>query len=249
MPRQSKCSYCRNEGHNISKCDSERGNTLFNYIRSRAIDYIVLDNRSLHERTILFYEFLIDILYVDELKLILSKKRCRINGNKTELAARFVYRYFIQELAYGPYLTTHMDDNERDHVHIYGSSWELRSENSLIEANQQLDRYFRLIEITKRKHKFPINVVMKTTRFLTKEQLEQYFECAICMEENVPIVDQVELGCHHSFCTSCIGEVLKNSKNNKKKPCCALCRADFKTLQLHRYKIMEEYKKEYCYSC
>jgi hypothetical protein len=193
----------------------------------------------------MFYEFfLIDILHVDQLKLILSKKGCRINGNKRELAARFVYRYFIQELGYGPYLRTHMDDNERDHLHIYGSSWELRSENSLIEANQQLDRYFRLIE----RRKFPINVVIKPVD-LTEEQPKQYFECAICMEEQCPIVDQVELGCDHSFCVTCVRGVLTNSKKNKTQPCCGLCRADFKTMQVYRHTIMEEYKKEYCYSC
>jgi len=244
MPRQSKCGYCYTEGHNITNCDSERGNTLFNRVHSRAIDYIVLENRSFHERTILFYEFLINILYVDELKLILSKKRCRINGNKRELAARFVYRYFIQELGYGPYLRTHMDDNERDHVHIYGSSWVLRSENSLIEANQQLDRYFRLIE----RRKFPINVVIKPID-LTEEEPKQYFECAICIEEQCPILDQVELGCGHSFCVSCVSGVLTNSQKNKKHPCCGLCRAVFKNTQVHTQKIMEDYNTRFCYSC
>jgi len=244
MPRPSKCGYCYREGHNITHCDSEEGNRLFNRVRSRAIDYIVLENRSFHERTQMFYEFLINILYVDELKLILSKKRCRISGNKRELAARFVYRYFIQELGYGPYLRTHMDDNERDHVHIYGSSWELRSENSLIEANQQLDRYFRLIE----RRKFPINVVIKPID-LTEEEPKQYFECAICMEEQCPILDQVELGCGHSFCVSCVSGVLTNSQKNKKHPCCGLCRAVFKNTQVHTQKIMEDYNRRFCFAC
>jgi hypothetical protein len=203
-----------------------------------------LENRSFHERTQLFYEFLINILYVDELKLILSKKRCRISGNKRELAARFVNRYFIQELGYGPYLRTHIDDNERDHVHIYGISWTLRSQNSLIEANQQLDRYFRLIE----RRKFPIKVVIKPID-LTEEEPTQYFECAICMEEQCPILDQVELGCGHSFCVSCVSGVLTNSQKNKKHPCCGLCRAVFKNTQVHTQKIMEDYNRRFCFAC
>jgi len=248
MPRQSKCSYCRKEGHNISKCDSERGNTLFNYIRSRAIDYIMLERQSIHVRAESFYDFLFYTVYVNELKIILTKYGCRINGNKKQLAARFVYSYFIRELAYGPY-ARYIAYEERLYLTTYAEYWgKISLGKPLNEANEELNKFYDLR--TSKLHysdKFPINVVMKTPWFLTKEQLEQYFECAICMEENVPIVDQVELGCHHSFCTSCIGEVLKNSKNNKKKPCCALCRADFKTLQLHRYKICQEYNKEYCY--
>jgi hypothetical protein len=247
MPRQSKCGYCSKEGHNITHCDSEEGNRLFNGVRSRAIDYIVWENRSFHERAQSFYGFLIDILYVDELKLILSKKRCRINGNKTELAARFVYRYFIQELAYGPYLR-HMDDNERRHIHIYANSWRLRSERLLFEFNQELDRYFGLIERTEPNHKFPINVVIKPID-LTEEEPNQYFECAICMEEQCPILDQVELGCGHSFCVSCVSNVLTNSQNNKKHPCCGLCRADFKNTQVHTQKIMEDYNRRFCFAC
>lgn len=249
MSTQNKCGFCGVIGHKITQCDSKEGNRLFNRVRLRAIDYIVLENRTIHERAKLFYSFLIHTIYVDELKLILSKSQCRINGRKKHLAARVVYSYFIHELAYGPY-SRHMEHNERLHLAIYANCWRLlSSEGLVIEGNQELNRYFDLINQPEPKHKFPINVVMKTVDLTEEEeQPAQSFECAICMEEECPILDQVELGCGHSFCVTCVSTLLTNSQNNKKHPCCGLCRTDFKTMQVHREKMMEEYKKE-CYSC
>ena len=141
-----------------------------------------------------------------------------------------------------------MDDNERLHLDTYARYWRLLSEGLLFEANQELDRYFGLIDQPEPKHKFPINVVMKTVDLTEEEEPTQSFECAICMEEECPILDQVELGCGHSFCVSCVSGVLTNSQKNKKHPCCGLCRADFKNTQVHTQKIMEDYNTRFCFA-
>ena len=250
MPRQSKCSYCHKEGHNITQCDSKEGNELFIRVRFRAHDTLRMffenRNQTFHERAELFYKFLMRILCVHELKLILSKSQCRINGNKTQLAARFIYKYFILNYAAGPY-RSHMEHNECLHLDTYARYWRLLSEGLLFEANQELDRYFGLIDQPETIHKFPINVVMKTVDLTEEEQPAQSFECAICMEEECPILDQVELGCGHSFCVSCVSTLLTNSQKNKKHPCCGLCRADFKNTQVHTQKIMEDYNTRFCF--
>ena len=280
MPRQSKCCYCRKEGHNITHCDSEEGNRLFNHIRYMAIEFIVLERRTIHERSKMFYEYLRNIYYDDQLKLLLSKVQSRIHGNKKQRLSRFINNYFIPELADGPY-SRHLEYNERLHIHIYSNYWRLLSEGKLIEANEELNRYLILVNQVdpiyvpayrpdifpayrpdifpaqpnhnnqvEPARKFPINVVMKTVDLTEEEEHPaQSFECAICMDEQCPILDQVELGCGHSFCVTCVSGVLTNSQKNKKHPCCGLCRADFKNTQVHTQKIMEEYKKEYCYSC
>ena len=269
MPRQNKCTYCRTEGHNISHCDSERGNRLFNHIRSISVDYIVLERRTIHERSIMFYEYLRNIYYDDELKLLLSKVQCRIHGNKKQRLSRFINNYFIRELADGPY-SRHLEYNERLHIHIYSNYWRLLSEGARIEANEELNRYLILVNqvhpnphilvhpdifrLAQPNHnnqveparKFPINVMMKTID-LTEEETTQYFECAICMEEECPILEQVELGCGHSFCSNCITQMLTNGQTKKQHPRCGLCRADFKNTQVHTQKIMEDYNTRFCF--
>ena len=150
-----------------------------------------------------------------------------------------------------------MEHNERVHIAIYANCWRLLSERRIVEGNEELNRYFDLIKKVEPIHKFPINVVMKTVD-LTEGAGEagageagavQSFECAICMEEECPILDQVELGCEHSFCVTCISTMLANSQKNKRHPCCGLCRAEFKSTRVHTQKIMEDYNTRFCYSC
>jgi hypothetical protein len=250
MSRQFKCSYCRNVGHNIAHCSSEEGKIFFNNIRSKAIVYIVLENRSIHERAKLFHQFLTRICDVEELKLLLSKIQCRVNGNRIQLAARFVHSYFIRELALRQF-NSMINDNDHCHIRAYLTYWKDLSQGiPLDEANYKINHYFDFMKQFENdnKYKFPINVVMKTVD-LTEEEPNQYFECAICMEEQCHILDQVEMECNHSFCTNCVSTMLINSQNKKKHPCCALCRVDFKKIQVHTHKIMEDYNTRFCYSC
>jgi hypothetical protein len=250
MPRNSKCSYCRNEGHTIRHCNSQEGYIFNDRIRSRAIDYIVLERQTIHERAKLFYKFLVQNCYLEELKLLLSRRECHVNGNKKQLAARFIHNYFILELGLCqfPGIISHTD---RRHIRAYLTYW-----YNLSQGNQYVDRelnqYFDSINLLQsdndNTYKFPINVVMKTID-LTEETLQQHFECAICMEEQCPILDQVVLGCNHYFCTGCVTIMLTNSKNKKIHPCCALCRTEFKKIQLDNEKIMEDYNTRFCYSC
>ena len=250
MPRQNKCSYCQKEGHNITHCDSERGNTLYHHICAKGFEYICMEWRTIHQRASMFYCYLMRICRLDEIKLILSKRQCRTSGRKKELAARIVNSYFIQELAYGPYSRYCIKHNERVHIDVYANYWRLLAENLPAFAKEHLDRFIVLTAQEQPIHKFPINVVMKTVDLTEEEeQPAQSFECAICMGEQCPILDQVELGCGHSFCVTCVSGVLTNSQQKEQHPCCGLCRDDFETMQVHTQKIMEEYKKEYCDSC
>jgi hypothetical protein len=230
MSRNSKCSYCRDEGHTIRYCGS--GKLLYERVKSSAIDHIVLENRTthgtIHERAKLFYTFLVDCYSVVELKLILYRRECRVNGNKQQLAARFVHSYFITELGLCQF-PHRITDADRRNIHTYLTYWKDLSEGKNL--------------IKELENKFPINVVMKTV------DLEQSFECAICMEEQCPILDQVELGCNHSFCNSCVSIILKNSQNKKTHPCCAVCRAKFEKIQVHTNKMIQDYNTRFCYNC
>ena len=255
MSRNSKCSYCRVEGHTVRYCGSEEGTMLFNRVRSTAIDHIVLERRPIHERAKLFYRFLVHCCNVEELKLILSRRECRVNGNKKQLAARFIHNYFITELGLGQFYRS-ISVTDHHYIPAYLTYWyDLSNGKPVIEVDQALNRYLYFNPVSQlgtgnnydNKYKFPINVVMKTVD-LTEEQTEQCFECAICMEDQCPILDQVVLGCNHSFCNNCVSVILTNSQDKKTYPCCALCRDKFEKIQVHTHKIMEDYNTRFCYN-
>jgi hypothetical protein len=77
------------------------------------------------------------------------------------------------------------------------------------------------------------------------EDVNELCDCVICWEK-VKIMDTVTLNCNHSFCASCIKNVLiSNSSSNIQNPCCALCRQPMKTFQV---KDVETYNSisEHC---
>ena len=257
-----KCGFCGVQGHKITYCDTEEGIQIFNEIRSRAIDHIVLENRSIHERAKLFYHFLIVNCNVKILKLILSKIGCVLRGNIVEMASRFIYKYFLNTLALQQFPGI-LDDEDNYYINAYLNYWRDLSQGnkSIIEVNQELNDYFDFVrgiqyldELTDTdfdfetaKFKFPINVGMKTMN-LTQETTSQHFDCAICMEEECSILDKVEMDCNHSFCKTCVSTILTNSQNNKKHPCCALCRGEFKMMNVHTHTIMDDYNTRFCFA-
>lgn len=127
MSRNFKCCYCREEGHTVTYCGSEEETILLNRVRSRAIDHIVLERRTIQERAKLFYKFLLHFWNVEELKLILSRKQCRENRNKQQLVARFIHCYFIPELGLGEFHGI-ISDTDRRHIRAYLTYWKDLSE-------------------------------------------------------------------------------------------------------------------------
>lgn len=241
MPCNSKCGFCGIRGHQISHCHSEEGTQLFNHIRSRAIDYIVLERQSIQQRAILFHKFLIDNCYVKELKLLLSKIQCSPNGNSVQLAARFVNNYFIINLGFEQFPDS-IDENDRRDITGYLTFWRnLSIGREIHEVNLELSRYFGANNRLNT-HKFNFKIDLKSIE-LTEENAPHCFECAICMEEECSIFDKVELGCNHSFCTICVSAILSNSQIKKIHPSCALCRKNFENMHVHRNKIMEDYRQ------
>lgn len=59
------------------------------------------------------------------------------------------------------------------------------------------------------------------------EQLDNNCSCSICWDEK-ELINFVRLDCKHEFCKDCI--VATTTHNNGKVPCCALCRAEVKTV-------------------
>ena len=59
------------------------------------------------------------------------------------------------------------------------------------------------------------------------EHLENNCSCSICWDEK-ELINFVRLDCKHEFCKDCI--IATTAHNNGKVPCCALCRAEVRTL-------------------
>lgn len=59
------------------------------------------------------------------------------------------------------------------------------------------------------------------------EQLDNNCSCSICWDER-ELINFVRLDCKHEFCKDCI--IATTTHNNGRVPCCALCRAEVRTI-------------------
>jgi hypothetical protein len=59
------------------------------------------------------------------------------------------------------------------------------------------------------------------------EELDNSCSCSICWDER-ELINFVRLDCKHEFCKDCI--IATTTHNNGRVPCCALCRAEVRTI-------------------
>ena len=258
------CSFCGVKGHMISSCNSQEASDVFNSICSKAVDYIVLENRSLQERAKLFYNYLIDRnFYVKELRYAVSKVGGLVRGNMSQLAATFIHSYFLVYLGLQQFPGI-LTENDRLNINAYLAYWEdLSLGKSINEVEQELNEYFEFLEGLQQfdlimdsdfdfqtaKLKFPIKIECQTilSNEVDTSANDECFDCSICMEDTCSILDKITFGCKHSFCMPCISRVLQNGQSTKKDPCCALCRSDIKNILVHQTSILENFNTHYCF--
>jgi hypothetical protein len=69
------------------------------------------------------------------------------------------------------------------------------------------------------------------------EQLDNNCSCSICWDEK-ELINFVKLDCKHEFCKDCI--IATTAHNHGKVPCCALCRAEVRTVISRTDEIQRE---------
>lgn len=253
MPRDNNCSFCNLRGHTIRFCNSDEGFSFLNHIKSKSIDYLVMGNRetSLFTKATSFYNYL-NSYNMKELRFILSKKAESINGTKAMLASRYVYRYFISELALQQFPDI-LSYDDKLHVFEYLNYWRNISIGvSIQEANIQLNDYFEFVDSMSvfdsdldydnisTVSKFPIHVAIDHS---TKED---HFECAICMQDDCPISNKISIQCNHSFCKDCVTQYMIKCQESNKFPTCALCRGDFMDIKVNNLDVLEDFQDRFC---
>ena len=243
MPRVVNCSFCNLRGHTIRHCDSEEGYSFFNHIKSVSIDYLVMGNEeiSLFSKSSSLYNYLMTY-NMKELRFILCKKGASIHGTKAMLASRYVYRYFITELALEqfPDILSHDD---RIHSDEYWNYWYNISIGFSFEyANSLMNDYNEFDDDNiSTVSKFPIHVAMDDD---STKSLD--FECAICMQEDCYVSNKVTIQCNHSFCKDCLTQYMIKCQESNKFPTCALCRGDFMDIKVNNVDVLEEFQHHFC---
>ena len=234
-----KCSFCGIKGHTIVSCNSAESVGIFEEIKRRAICYFTMDRLplffekpSLQEKANIFNRILLDTYPVVHLKLVMTKIGCTVSGTNVQLAAKFIYQYFL--LALTKKYSYMLSDNDRSHLDEYLLYW-----YELSGIKHKTSSYKGL-------YKFQMKVNMQHPMKLTASKTK--FTCIDCMRKT-SISKKVVIGCSHDLCKDCLITQLTGCQTAGKPPDCLFCCMKFTELMVHKESLSKKLNKQFCMAC
>ena len=236
-----RCSFCREPGHNITRCISDRLTEFESACESEI--------RNIETQEV-FKEWLI-YNYSGRQALLktfaISKFRVSSRTNLTDcidLIAQYIFNTYKvspeEELESDiMYILTNLryDGQREPHVRIVSDIVEpsdlrdtttreymLYMTNLLVidifnnSFNQNIEEIVPTIKL---------NIASNMDCTLFDEDTKITDECSICLEE-IEQCKFVKLNCNHTFCKGCVIKTIKT--NNRSTLCCALCRSEISSI-------------------
>jgi hypothetical protein len=212
------CSFCREQGHNISNCNNQRiidfGNECL--IKKHLYD-LTADSKNNFKEWLMTYYLTVDGEVVKAYGI--SKCDCRLRSNIDTIIEKIIDHMYPADYI----------DEERIPV---------MNEDAMMTVRiLQFLRYYSSLVPEESNRSF--NITGKVV-LLDENKSEEICDCAICYEEELQVKNFVTLNCQHKFCKDC----LKNSfKNVQRVPTCALCRAEITNILVHSDNIKDAFKE------
>lgn len=240
--RRNCCSFCRQPGHNITTCNSNRLRDFEAICSTQVLQTNTQDD---------FKNWLIENYMSEQLLLkTFAIKKFRVTTrnsieNCIDLITEYIFRIYkntneTNEIEY-------MDIFENDlitFIQTLANEREEMHENSRITEIQQ----YRAIENMLMREMFISLMSMSIDRTIRDESTKLQIldvntnenkncECSICYDEKES-QQFVKFGCNHEFCKDCVISTFKSSNN--KRICCALCRAEVKEIEARTEQVKTE---------
>ena len=237
-----RCSFCRQPGHNIAKCDSDRliefETICENAVRNMATPQI-------------FKEWLSQNYTNDQLLLkTFAMRKCKVNSRTNiadciDLITQYIFdRYKILE--------PDEDEETRELLHAL-DELQILAETDLthidgdieLQVNEQYrQQYIQymidiiLLFMTDREVAEPTNFnILADIDATRNEESSVENDCSICWDQK-ETSKFVKLNCKHEFCNECIVKTI--AANKHRNPCCALCRAEITSITSRNVDVQTE---------
>jgi len=211
------CSFCRQQGHNISNCNDER---IINFgleclIRKQVCD-LTADSKHNFKEWVMNYYLTVDAEIVKAYGI--SKCDCRLRSSIYVIIEKIIDKMYPADYI------------EEDIIPI------MQDDLMLTARILQFLRYYSQInpEELEANQRFNITTIVES---LDETKSAEICDCAICYGEDLQMKTFVTLNCQHKFCKDC----LKNSfKSVQRVPTCALCRSEITTIIVYNEIIKNE---------
>jgi len=250
------CSLCRQRGHNITTCNSDR---LLEF------EVICADAVRNFENTDDFKNWLMHNYINDQLLLkafVIRKYRISTRCNLEQ------YIHFITEYIFRTYKNTPRQqtaplqeqpityDENIELLNHYETEFSnyltaIRTRNTVRE--QMLEQQIAEIDVVRSyiaylaylnalilREEIQQPTLMLTVETNEEENLNENCQCSICWD-NKEKRQFAKLECNHEFCKDCMKRTIETRTNETRTNlCCALCRSEVRTIRLRTQEVHDE---------
>ena len=243
--RQPCCLFCRQMGHNIRRCNSDR-------LREFELNCAnMVANNSLNE----FKNWLDWLGSHNELLLrAFAIRKFRTVTNRTSISEciNLIYTYTHRTYVYRTRQRPEQDfENDlmgfmqvlatprQDIPNEIPEIEEVRAMESILMREMLFGMVTRMYrDYISGNSSQRLNILSSVVND-ENEDIHKLCECSICYDEK-QIKNFVKLGCNHEFCKDCVISTIKTSQQNGNELNCALCRAEVKSIKSRTNQIHSE---------
>jgi hypothetical protein len=247
LRRTQCCSFCRQHGHNLTTCNSNRLREFEAICATQVLQTNTHDefkdwlsqnymSEQLLIKTFAIRKFRVTSRTNIEICISLITEYIFMNYKNTNEAVEIVEHEgefendlvsFIQELS--AEREEEIQENRRISEIQQFRAMEnmLMREMFIVMMSGMINRTLRVDD-----HKFKI-----VSTINENENTDNLCECNICYDEK-KLQNFVKLGCNHEFCKDCVINTMKTSNNNK--VCCAFCRREVTEIESRTLQVKNE---------
>lgn len=247
LRRTQCCSFCRQQGHNLTTCNSNRLREFEAICATQVLQTETQDDfKNWLCQNYMSEQLLIKTFAIRKFR-VTSRTRIEIcislvteyiftnykNTNETEEIIEHEDQFENDIMSFIRELSAEREEENRTTSEIQ----QLRAMENMLMREMFISMMSRIINTTLRDddHKFKIVTTVNEC-----ENTNQKCECNICYE-NKELQGFVKLGCNHEFCKDCMISTMKT--NHSTKLCCALCRGEVESIESRTSQVKNEIDK------
>jgi hypothetical protein len=244
--RQPCCSFCRQHGHNLTTCNSNRLREFEAICATQVLQTETQDD---------FKNWLCQN-YMSEQLLIktFAIRKFRVTSRTSiesciSLITEYIFTYYkntneIVErevqfendlISFIQALSAEREEELQENIRI-SEFQQARAMENMLMREMFIAMMSRIVNRTLSDEHNRFKIV-STVNENENENENETCECNICYDEK-EVKSFVKLGCNHEFCKDCVISTMKT--NHSTNLCCALCRAEIKSIETRTIETKNE---------
>ena len=248
LRRQQCCSFCRQPGHNLTTCNSNRLREFEVICSTQVLQTETQDDfknwlcQNYISDHLLIKAFAIKKFRVttrtsiDNCISLITEYIFRIYKNTNETVEHEIENQFENDLMSFIEELSNIREEEIQENRMVSEFQQARAMENMLMREMFIAMMSRLVNRTLRDENNKFQIV-STVNNNENEDLSQLCECNICYDEK-ELKNYVKLGCKHEFCKDCVINTMKTSNNNKL--CCAFCRTEVSEIESRTNQVKNE---------